>query len=514
MKAGMGPQTSGSYEFDDFRIDAARRRLLHNNEALHLPPKVFDTLLILVEHRGRVVDKNEIIETIWFDTIVEENNLTQNISAIRKALGDSPGEPRYIATFPGRGYQFIGDVREHSPGNGSQHANADTSATIHALNVHGTADDENGNAAPAVIGRPVPESRPIYSTGRSLLLALVATLAAISGLWLLMGTRSQTSAEPVRSNTDAYRAYLKGQYFVDRDTDDEIQKSTEYFQQAIDLDANYALAYAGLGAGYLRLHERGIKTGGRPALLLAREALERAIEIDDTVAAAHAKLAFIAFRYEWDFAKSDREYRRARELDPNLLEVWHLFYLMTVDRMPEAETEFRMRQETRPLEVGDLALYYYFLRRYERAEQEVAKSLDVNGEKAPIRTKLGLIYVAKGMYPEAIVELKKAVELSHNGIQTLGILGHCHAVAGNKAEAEKILSVLITKSSDDFFWANYSIAVIYAGLGKNDGALDFLEKAYREHSLGPAFLRFDPRLDNLRQDPRFQALSKKVGLAG
>ena len=144
----------------------------------------------------------------------------------------------------------------------------------------------------------------------------------------------------------------------------------------------------------------------------------------------------------------------------------------------------------------------------------MAKSLDVNGEKAPIRTKLGLIYVAKGMYPEAIVELKKAVELSHNGIQTLGILGHCYAVAGNKAEAEKILSGLITKSSDDFFWANYSIAVIYAGLGKNDDALDYLEKAYREHSLGPAFLRFDPRLDSLRQDPRFQALSKKIGLAG
>src|ERR1044071_629750 len=123
----MSEQKSRFYAFDDFRIDAVKRQLLRMDEFVHLPPKVFDTLLKLIEHRGRVLDKDELMEAIWSDTIVEENNLTQNISAIRKALGENRGEHRYVVTVPGRGYRFVADVREvktngASNGNGSMPA--------------------------------------------------------------------------------------------------------------------------------------------------------------------------------------------------------------------------------------------------------------------------------------------------------------------------------------------------------------------------------------------------------
>src|SRR5215204_3161758 len=112
MKTMISEQEPRFYEFDDFRIDAVKRRLLRMDEFVHLPPKVFDTLLMLIQHHGRVLDKDQLMEAIWSDTIVEENNLTQNISAIRKALGENRGEHRYVVTVPGRGYRFVADVRE------------------------------------------------------------------------------------------------------------------------------------------------------------------------------------------------------------------------------------------------------------------------------------------------------------------------------------------------------------------------------------------------------------------
>lgn len=642
------------YEFEDFRIDAVKRRLLRMDEFVPLPPKVFDTLLTLIQHHGRVLDKDELMEAIWSDTIVEENNLTQNISAIRKALGENRGEHRYIVTVPGRGYRFVADVREVKT-NGAENGNdlmlaghkiqenlfvdekrispnieiesVSTPSSKHYLsfrqkgvlvllifllmtggfialsrwrNFSSTGINATNTEVKSIAVLPFKplnaEETEIY-IGTGMADALITKLSNIhqikvcptssvlrysnstkgsvaagqelgvdvvldghfqraddhlrltvqlirvsdgATLWAkafdegfkdifetqesiseqvagvlkikLNGAEQMGLERRYTENTEAYQAYLKGYYFMNKTTDEEIKKSLGYFQQAINLDPNYALAYAGLANCYLRLHERGIPAEKASSVDLAKVAVMKAVEIDDTVAAAHSVLGFIALRYEWDFTKAEREYRRVRQLDSAYIDTWFVFYLMTTNRLTEAEAEFKKFQESHPFAMQEICLYYYFLRRYDRAEQELRNSFDINSNYSPIRARLGMVYEQKGMYKEAIAELQKAVELSGHGYLTLGQLAHCYAISGRKDEAKKILARVVKLSTQDYFWKNYSIALIYAGLGEKDKAISYLEKAYDEHSLGPAWLRFDPRLDNLRQEPRFQDFVRRIGL--
>ena len=145
----------------------------------------------------------------------------------------------------------------------------------------------------------------------------------------------------------------------------------------------------------MRLHTRGLSLGKTPSIDLARTALARSLELDDTVAYAHSILGFIAFRYEWDFARAEREYTRARMLDPNYVNSWFGFYLMTVNRFAEAEAEFTRYREARPLDTDDLSLYYFFLRRYDLAERELKNSLEIDPGNVN-RAYLGMVYSKRG----------------------------------------------------------------------------------------------------------------------
>src|SRR5207247_2278619 len=148
----------------------------------------------------------------------------------------------------------------------------------------------------------------------------------------------------------------------------------------------------------------------------------------DTVAYAHSMLGFIAFRYDWDFAKAEREYKLARELDPNYVNSWFGFYLITVNRFAEAEEEFKRFRQARPLEAGDLSLYYYFLRQYDLAERELQNSLDINPENASNRANLGTIYEQKGLLKEALAEFGKSRQLSGKNKKPGGLVAHAFAI--------------------------------------------------------------------------------------
>lgn len=654
----MSEQTPRFYEFDAFRVDSLKRLLLRTDEPVPLPPKAFDTLLTLIQSHGRVLNKDELMEAVWPDTTVEENNLTQNISAIRKALGERRGEHLYVVTVPGRGYRFVADVRE-PPSNGSLNGDGHIPAAIEPGQGHTALEEsshqaENGIRRDAIAAATPSLSRGFGRLSKPYLFALtlaISCLAALSGLWFLKksqpsseanaslksiavlpfktlnaeesesssigtgmadalitklsnlgriavrptsavirytdaakdplaagrelgvdavldgyvqrtGDRLRVTVQMIRTsdgttlwadtfderftdifamqdsiseqaasalrvrlsgeererlqrryteNTEAYRAFLKANYFMNKATKEGLNKGIEYYQQAISLDPNYSLAYAGLADGYLRLHTRGVPTDKTQSIVLARAAVMKAIEIDERVAYAHSILGFIAFRYDWDFPKAEREYKRARELDPAYMHTWIYFYLMTMNRFPEAEAEFKRFQEAHPLSVNDISLYYFFLHQYDRAEQELRNSLDVNSNHPPTRNNLGLVYEQKGMYKEAISEFQKAVELS-GGMTGVGELGHVYAISGRKDEARRLLAEIAKRSKRVFFWANYEIAVIYAGLGEKDEAITYLERAYDEHSVGAAWLRFDPRLDTLRAEPRFQNFVRRIGL--
>ena len=310
-------------------------------------------------------------------------------------------------------------------------------------------------------------------------------------------------------NQQAYETFLKAHFFMSKATRADTDKSIEFFRQAIDLDPKYAMAYAGLSDAYMRLG----RVGGAPADFLpkSRAAALKALELDETVAYAHSMLGRIAYQYDWDFPRAEREYARARELQPKLVHAWYGFFLLTLNRVAEAEAEQQKFEAFLPFAAGSsLFQHFYFTGQYDRAVDLINRKLEANPNFPPLHEWLGLAYEQQGRRPQAIEEFQKAISLSQ-GIDGVGALGHVYAVSGRLGEAESTLRKL-DELSKHIYVSPYQKAVIYAGLGKKEEALKFLEKAFGERSLLPASLRFDPRLNELRGDPRFQDFIRQTGV--
>ena len=310
-------------------------------------------------------------------------------------------------------------------------------------------------------------------------------------------------------NQQAYEAFLKAHFFMSKTTQADIDKSIEYFRQAIELDPKYAMAYAGLSDVYMRLD----RAGKAPSEYLpkSRAAVMKALELDETVAYAHSMLGRIAYRYDWDFPRAEREYARARELNPKLVHNWYAFYLLTMNRVAEAEAEQQKFDAFLPFAAGSgLAQHFYYTGQYDRAIDHINRKLEANPNFVPLHEWLGLAYEQQGRGPQAIEEFQKAITLS-NGVEGLGDLGHGYAISGKRDEAQKTLQK-IDEVGKRLYVSPYQKAVVYAGLGQIEQALSELEKAYNQRSLSPVFLRFDPRLNDLRADRRFQDFMRRVGV--
>lgn len=310
-------------------------------------------------------------------------------------------------------------------------------------------------------------------------------------------------------NQQAYEAFLKAHFQFNKMNPEGFEKSIEYFQQAIALDPKYAMAYAGLSDVYMRLD----RAGKAPSEYLpkSRAAVMRALELDETVAYAHSMLGRIAFRYDWDFPRAEREYARARELNPKLVHAWYGTYLLVMNRVAEAETESQKFEDFLPFIGGSgIAQHFYYTGQYDRALDAINRKLETRPDAPGLHEWLGLVYEQKGRTGEAIEEFEKAINLSQ-GIDGLGALGHAYAVSGKLGEAENTLR-RFDELSKHRYVSPFQKALIYAGLGKKEEALKFLEKAYSERSLAPVSLRWDPRLNGLRGDPRFQDFMRRTGL--
>jgi DNA-binding winged helix-turn-helix (wHTH) protein/tetratricopeptide (TPR) repeat protein len=310
-------------------------------------------------------------------------------------------------------------------------------------------------------------------------------------------------------NLEAYEAFLKAHYFMNKSTGPDAYKAIEYFQQAIKLDPRYAMAYAGLADCYRRLGNYGVA----PAEFVpkSRAAVMKALELDDTVAYAHSMLGMIAYQFDWDFPRANREYMRARELEPTLVHQWYASYLLALNRTAEAGTEYQKFSDFLPFLPGiGLAQYSYFLGQYDRAADLLHKKLEANPGYPPAHELLGLLYEQQGRTAEAIAEFQKCIDLSEsNG---LGSLGHLYAALGRKGEARKVLQKLNERSRQRYI-SPYARALIYVGLEEKDEALKYLEKAYEERSLSALNLRFDPRLNSLRTERRFKDFVRRLGLS-
>ena len=319
-------------------------------------------------------------------------------------------------------------------------------------------------------------------------------------------------------NPEAYENYLRANDYFDSL---DLQKSIEYYHQAIKLDPNYAPAYAHMATrAYAFLAFFGMVSPSE-GWGKAKEAASLAVQKDERLPEGHGAVALVKLHYDWDFAGAEQEFKRALELNPSDADVRHehAHYLMAMGRLAESEAESRRAVELDP--VGDglnscLCWHSFAARDYDEAVRLAAKFLKSQPDDPWERTILGWTYEQKRMPEQAVAEFKRAVEIT-KGDPFFGdpffvaALGARYAVAGNRREAEKILQTLSDRAKKSYV-SPFDVALIYAALGEKDKAFALLDKAVAERSTFLVYSKWEPRLDPLRSDPRFQELLRRIGL--
>jgi len=569
----MSREIKRLYEFDSFRLDPAERQLLRNGVPVPLTPKVFQTLVVLVERSGHLVEKEELLNLVWADAFVEEANLARCVHTLRKALGEEHNEHKYIETVPKRGYRFNGEVRVREQ--------AIAAAPIKTLAVlpfkslaaenreealeMGMADtliSRLGNSREIVV-RPISSVRKYggleqdaVQAGRALAVdsvldgsiqrwganirvnvRLVKTADGTS-LWAgtfdekftdifvvqdaiankvaaalalrLGGEEQKHLTRRYTENVEAYQYYLKGRFHWNKRAPRDLQKAIEHFKQAITLDRAYALAFAGLADAYTLLANAG--SPAHEIMPKAREAAHKAVLLDDNLAEAHAALGNTIIYYDYDFAGAEREHKRAIELNPNYATArhWYSELLMGLGRHEEALAEIRRALEIEPL------------------------SLILNRQ-------YGASLLFARQYDAAIAQMKKTVELDANFAVGHSTLSVAYRMKGNYAESVEELArfqeliggeqtaALMRESFAKGGWQEflramtderrpvnltpYNVATFHAALGENDRAFTELNKAYQNREAILGLLKVDPRFDSLHHDPRFEDLAGHFKIA-
>ena len=611
------------HRFGDYYLDTQARELRAGDGALvPLTAKAFDTLSCLIDNRQRVVGKDELLTTVWAGRVVEENNLTQAISALRRALGS---EHRYIVTVPGRGYRFVADVedaadapardtatpvpvphrfdrrraialgallfmlalfavsawrmrepvvppvkpsqqtlavlpfRSLSPGPRDELLELGLAETLIArisgstqLRVRSLTSSQRFAGArqdPLDAGRQlgaayviegttqrdgdqvrvnarlldVTDGRAIWSgtfdeqidrafTLQDGIAAAVASALAFKISALPAGSRSPCDG----ANAEAYRAYLTGHYQLNRPSAARMRQALAAFRRAIDLDPTCARAYAGMAYAYRALAMTGDQAP-REIFPLAKAAVKQALAIDPGLAEAYASQGFIRFWYDWDWAGAEASFKRAIELNPSLAEA-HMGYahlLSNIGRRKEAVLHAREAVVLDPLSplMNMLASNFTMIAgNTGEARQGREKALELEPDFWAALLSRSAMLMARGDYASAITDLRRASELSGGNSQVLAALGMAHVSAGDYDAAEQILQDMEARDRDGYVPAT-SLAAVRNALGDSEGALDLLERAHQERDIRLTFLKVDARWNNLRTEPRFQALVQHMSLA-
>ena len=329
--------------------------------------------------------------------------------------------------------------------------------------------------------------------------------------------RHAIAARPTE-NSEAYELYLKGRFYWNKRTEEGVRKAIEYFQQAIEKDPTYALAYTGIADCY-SLEGLHIDVGSlspHEAIPKAKAAAMKALELDDTLAEAHTSLAFIRLNYDWDWSGAESEFRHAIELNPNSSNAhhWYSHYLMAMGQTERSLTESKRALELDPLGLimnVHLGWHYINARQYDLAVEQLRKALEMDPNYGLAHWYLGLIHAQKEEYSEAEAEIRKAKELLKGNMMLKADTAYVYAVSGQKDRALKVIDELKELSKRRYV-SSYHLAMIYIGLRQKDPAFEWLESAYRERSDLLVYLNVEPRLDSLRSDPRFKDLLRRVGL--
>ena len=331
----------------------------------------------------------------------------------------------------------------------------------------------------------------------------------------LTGDEQKQLNKRYTENTEAYQFYLQGRYYAAKyNTPEGVSKGIEYFNKAIAVDPNYALAYDGLAYIYYATDWTQLpKEAGAKGRALAKKALE----LDDTLAEAHTSLGVISTWFDYDWAAAEREFKRAFELNPNYpsAHLWYGFLLTASGRADESIEETKRAIELDPLSPEantGLGIYLFYARRYDEAEHQLRTTIDLIPDYWFAHLYLARVAEKKGQLSAAIIQLEKTRLMEGAASEVLAALGYAYAISGKRAEAKRIIGELSESSQRSYVWP-YNIATIYAGLGDKDRAFEYLEKEYAEGAYYLNFLKTDPELDSLRSDPRFETLLRRVGFA-
>lgn len=576
------------YQFGPFCLDAGERVLLRDGRLVPLPAKALSTLLALVLSRGQLVEKEVLIEKVWPDEFVEEGNLAQHIFTLRKALGETVENAKYIETVPRRGYRFIAPVSERRKDFGEVAGDVSKRITLKKETperlvdipsiavlpfetLGATTQDEylGLGIADALITRlsklrkvkvrPTSAVRNAVkdnavSVGRALKVATVlegtiqkwdeyirVTVQLVSirdgaTLWAerfdekftnifaiedsiseqaaaaltvkLTAEEQELLAKRYTENTQAHQAYLKGRYFFERRSQEGLTKSIEYFELAIRIDPDYAIAYAGLAECYCMLISFDL-VPPRNSMPKAKEAALKAISIEPNLAEAHAALGWILLN-DWEWTAAEKEFKLAIELNVNYATGHHYYaiYLRHMRRFDMSLAETKKAQELDPTSAGRKAtegVTLYCAGRYDEAIEELRQALELDVNSTIAHYGLARIYVQQGMYEAAITEYERTISVFGKSPELLAHLGYVYAVSGRREDAQKVLDEL-EESSNRHYVPSFYRALVCVGLDQKDEAFEWLEKGYQERDVNLVSLAVEPTLASLREDARFTRL--------
>src|SRR2546427_3244395 len=564
------PSSGGAVQFGEYELDVRGGELRKQGIRVQLQEQPFQILKILLERPGQVVTREELRKKIWpSDTFVDfDHGINNAIKRLRVTLSDSAEKPRYIETLARHGYRFIasinvrqiesvavlpldnlsGDPEQEYFAEGLTEALINTLTKIGALRVisrtsvmhYKKSDKTLPQIARELNVDAVVEGTVLRSGKRLRISAQLVQASTDTHLWAesydrdlrdVLALQSEVAQAVARQvqvkvtpqeqanlaqvhcvDPEAYEAYLKGRYHWFR-RPAELGKAIQYFEQAIAKDPAYAAAYAGLADCLSILALWSLVPPNEGCGKAKRLALQ-ALQLDPGLAEAHASLAFATVHYDYDFLAAEREFERSLELSPRYAIAHHNFgwCLATMGRYEEGCTELKRAIRLDPCSSVfrfGLGVVYNRTRRYDHATEQFEKAIELDPNSPQGHWGLGLTYLNNRMYEPAIAELRKGLELSQGATVGVAFLGEAYAAAGCENEAQKILEQLKERSKHRYV-TPYLVGRVYAALGKKEQALRCLETGYQERAEWMVWLKTEPQFDDLRPDPRFQDLLRRM----
>jgi Tfp pilus assembly protein PilF len=323
----------------------------------------------------------------------------------------------------------------------------------------------------------------------------------------LLGEDEVQLGKTYTNNIEAYNLYLRGLYFWNKRTDEDVKKSVEYFKKAIERDPKYALAHVGLADSYIILGAWSFLSPNE-SFPDAKKAALKALEIDPSLGEAHSTLAYINFAYGWDWQDAEKGFKRALELNPNNATVYLYYfdYLLSMGRFDEALIDIRRAQELDPLSLiinACVGRAYYMAGKYDKAIEQFQKTLEMDSTFRPAHSYLGELYIKKGTYKDALSEAKII-----NDVPRIGLI---YALMGKTAEASQVANELMEQSKH-MYVSKLKLAFIYFALRDDDKGFAWLEQGIEERDFQLIWINVSPAYDKAPSDPRFKTLLKKMNL--